>query len=96
MELVDQVVGFGACDGKFAQIAQQIETLLSEQKGRPIPMNIDGATAVIYAELGFAPPPCARVVLLVALGWYSGALLGTNEPRRTKQGANTTALPMDL
>ena len=56
MELVDQVVGFGACDGKFAQIAQQIETLLSEQKGRPIPMNIDGATAVIYAELGFAPP----------------------------------------
>ena len=56
MELVDQAVGFGACGGKFAQIAQQIETLLSEQKGRPIPMNIDGATAVIYAELGFAPP----------------------------------------
>jgi citrate synthase len=96
MELVDKAVDFGACDGKFAQIAQQIETVLSEKKGTPIPMNIDGATAVIYAELGFAPPPCTRVVLLVALGWYSGALLGTNEPRRTKQGANPTALPMDL
>ena len=29
------------------------------QKGRRIPMNIDGATAVIYAELGF-PAPLAR------------------------------------
>ena len=56
IELVDQAVGFGACDGKFAQIAQQIETVLHEQKGTPIPVNIDGATAVIYAELGFAPP----------------------------------------
>ena len=25
------------------------------ESGRPIPMNIDGATAVIYSELGFAP-----------------------------------------
>jgi citrate synthase len=56
MELVDQAVGQGACDGKFAQIAQEIETVLREQKGTAIPMNIDGATAVIYAELGFAPP----------------------------------------
>ena len=56
MELVDQALGQGACDGKFAQIAQQIETALHEQKGSAIPMNIDGATAVIYAELGFAPP----------------------------------------
>jgi citrate synthase len=56
MDLVDQAVGQGACDGKFAQIAQEIETVLREQKGTAIPMNIDGATAVIYAELGFAPP----------------------------------------
>jgi citrate synthase len=26
---------------------------------RRVPMNIDGATAVIYAELGFAPPLAA-------------------------------------
>ena len=56
MELVDQAVGQGACEGKFAQIAQEIETVLRAQKGTAIPMNIDGATAVIYAELGFAPP----------------------------------------
>ena len=56
MELVDEAVNYGACDGKFAQIAMQIETVLQEQKGMAIPMNIDGATAVIYAELGFVPP----------------------------------------
>lgn len=56
MELVDQAVAQDACEGKFSQIAQQIEIVLCEQKGAPIPVNIDGATAVIYAELGFAPP----------------------------------------
>ena len=30
--------------------------MLMQRKGKPIPMNIDGATAVIYAELGFDPP----------------------------------------
>ena len=29
---------------------------LPRSKGKAIPMNIDGATAVIYAELGFAAP----------------------------------------
>ena len=32
---------------------------LAEEKGKPVPMNIDGATAVIFAELGF-PAPMAR------------------------------------
>src|SRR5210317_1524074 len=56
MELVDHAVTQRAVDGKFAQIAQEIEKVLREEKSVSIPMNIDGATAVIYAELGFAPP----------------------------------------
>lgn len=36
--------------------APQIEGHLSGIKGRVIPMNIDGATAAIYAELGFEAP----------------------------------------
>ena len=56
IELVDQAVDQGACEGKFAKIAQEIETELRVQKGMAIPINIDGATVVIYAELGFAPP----------------------------------------
>ena len=36
--------------------AQQIEGHLSDIKGRAIPMNIDGATAIIYTKLGFDAP----------------------------------------
>lgn len=56
MRLVEQALEVGACGGRFARIGAQIETALSKRKGRRIPMNIDGATAVIYAELGFEPP----------------------------------------
>ena len=35
--------------------ATRIEQPLTAHKGGHIPMNIDGATAVIYCELGFAP-----------------------------------------
>ena len=34
------------------------------QGRRRIPMNIDGATAVIYAELGFPPPLCRGLFVL--------------------------------
>jgi len=59
LELVDQAVAAGVVAGRHARIARQIEAALERQKGRRIPMNIDGSTAVIYAELGF-PAPLAR------------------------------------
>ena len=49
----------GDVSGEFVEIALQIETVLADLKGKPVPMNIDGATAVIYGELGF-PPELAR------------------------------------
>ena len=52
--LVDGAVAAGTVDGRFATIAGAIEAELRARKGKTIPMNIDGATAVIYAELGFA------------------------------------------
>ncbi len=59
MALVAEAAAMGAVTGKFAQIGQAIEAHLGTEKGRPVPMNIDGATAVIYAELG-CPAPLAR------------------------------------
>ena len=47
------------CRGRFARIGRAVEDELAGRKGKRIPMNIDGATAVIYAELGF-PAPLAR------------------------------------
>jgi hypothetical protein len=39
--------------GRFAEIGRAVEAALAGRAGKPVPMNIDGATAVIYAELGF-------------------------------------------
>ncbi|MBV7482286.1 citryl-CoA lyase [Bordetella sp. BOR01] len=56
LALVDRAAQAGEISGRHAATARAIEALLRTRKGKPIPMNIDGATAVIYAELGFAPP----------------------------------------
>ncbi|SHH86670.1 citryl-CoA lyase [Marivita hallyeonensis] len=57
--LVDDSAEAGAVSGVYAEIGRAIERHLAEERGKPVPMNIDGATAVIYAELG-CPPPLAR------------------------------------
>jgi len=59
LALVDEAAARNEVSGRFARIARAIEAQLSASKGKAIPMNIDGATAVIYAELGF-PAPLAR------------------------------------
>jgi citrate synthase len=60
LELVDQAAAAGHVGGRYARIARAVEAELAARKGgKRIPMNIDGATAVIYAELGF-PAPLAR------------------------------------
>ena len=56
MALVREARDEGVVSGKFMELAMAIERHLAEKKGKPVPMNIDGATAVIFAELGFAPP----------------------------------------
>lgn len=58
LERVEAAAAAGAVSGRYARIARAIEAHLAAG-GRPVPMNIDGATAVVYAELGF-PAPLAR------------------------------------
>ena len=85
LALVDQAVGDVVCDGRFAAIGRAIESTLAEQKGKPVPMNIDGATAVIYAELGFAPPLArglfclSRSVGILAHAWEQRQQGGRNK-----------------
>lgn len=57
--LVDEAAGQGVVGGHFADIARAIEARLARERSKPVPMNIDGATAVIFAELG-CPAPLAR------------------------------------
>ncbi|MEM7631587.1 MAG: citryl-CoA lyase [Pseudomonadota bacterium] len=59
MALVAEAAEAGAVTGTYRTIAEAIEARLAEERGKPVPMNIDGATAVIYSELG-CPAPLAR------------------------------------
>jgi len=55
LERVRAAEAEGTVSGRYARIAQAVERALQAGKSKPIPMNIDGATAVIYSELGFEP-----------------------------------------
>ena len=55
LALVDEARTKGTVAGRFADIGRGVEAEMERRKGRRIPMNIDGATAVIYSELGFSP-----------------------------------------
>jgi citrate synthase len=55
LDLVRDAVTEGVGTGRYARIGTMVEAALTRRKGKTIPMNIDGATAVIYCELGFAP-----------------------------------------
>lgn len=75
LALVDAAATCGVVTGAVAKIARAIERILGERKHKPIPMNIDGATAVVYAELGFAAPLArgvfclSRAVGILAHAW---------------------------
>ena len=64
LALVDEAAAKGSVSGRFAAIGRALEDALAARKGRRIPMNIDGATAVVYAELGFAPALCRGLFVL--------------------------------
>ncbi|GGF11486.1 citryl-CoA lyase [Aliidongia dinghuensis] len=85
LALVEEAAAAGAVDGRFARIARSVEDVLEQRKGKRIPMNIDGATAVIYTELGF-PPPLARGIFCLSrsVGILSHAWEQTARHERNK------------
>lgn len=85
LELVETARTDGLVTGKVSEAAAAVQTVLNTRKGKPVPMNIDGATAVIYAELGFAPPLArglfclSRSVGALAHGWEQMQQGGRNK-----------------
>lgn len=53
LRLLEEAEGAGEVAGRHRAAALAVEAALSEAKRRPLTMNIDGATAMIYCELGF-------------------------------------------
>ena len=65
LALVDQAAAQGVVGGAQAAIGRAVEDGLAALKGRRLPMNIDGATAVVFAELGF-PPALGRGLFILS------------------------------
>jgi citrate synthase len=65
LELTRASVGHGTVAGHHLRIGELVEGRLAEGRTRPVPMNIDGATAIIYSELGF-PPPLGRGLFVLS------------------------------
>jgi citrate synthase len=63
--LLDAATEAGAITGRFTRIGRTVEAVLGAGRVRPVPMNIDGVTAVIYSELGF-PPELGRGLFVLA------------------------------
>jgi citrate synthase len=97
LALVDDAVRDGVVAGRHLAAARAIEELLNARAGRHVPMNIDGATAVIYAELGF-PAPLARglFVLSRSVGILAHAWEETQQGRRIKGPIPPSILPAYL
>jgi citrate synthase len=85
LSLVDDAVAAGTVAGHHVRAARAVESALNRDRGTPIPMNIDGATAVIYAELGFAAPLARGLfVLSRSVGILAHAWEETGQGRRNK------------
>lgn len=85
LQLVREAAARGTVSGRFAEIATALEAAIARGKGKLIPLNIDGATAVIYGELGF-PPPLTRglFVLSRSVGILAHAWEQSGQPDRNK------------
>lgn len=83
--LVDEAGNRGVVSGRFAAIGRAMQAELNTRKGKPVPMNIDGAKAVVYAELGFAGPLArglfclSRSVGVIAHAWEQMGQGGRNK-----------------
>ena len=92
LALTGDAVRDGVVAGDYFRAALAVEAAL-----RPVPMNIDGATAVIYAELGFAPPLARGLfVLSRAVGILAHAWEESQQGRRNKGPMPPSILPAYL
>ncbi|MDQ0771667.1 citrate synthase [Streptomyces aurantiacus] len=97
--LVQQAVAEGVVTGDFLQAALAVESALQRRRAgaRPVPMNIDGATAIIYAELGFdAPLARGLFVLSRSVGILAHAWEESGQGRRNKGPVPRSVLPARL
>ncbi len=96
MQLVRDAAKEGTVSGRFADIGEEVQAELGRQRGgRPIAMNIDGATTVIFCELGF-PAPLSRGLFCLSrsVGILAHAWEQMNQGGRNKGPMPPNYLPL--
>jgi len=85
MALVEDAAKAGTVKGDYRKIGLAVEAALAKKTKRRLPMNIDGATAVVFCELGF-PAPLGRGLFLLsrAVGLLAHAWEEMNQGQRIK------------
>ncbi|MGE4611815.1 MAG: citryl-CoA lyase [Paracoccaceae bacterium] len=90
MALVREAVEHNTVSGRFANIGERVQEELKIQRGgRAIAMNIDGATAVIFCELGF-PAPLSRGLFCLS---RSVGILAHSWEQMNQGGRNKGPMP---
>ena len=93
MSAIQAAVADGVVDGQYVEVALALEAALAGGS-RPVPMNIDGATATIYSELGFEPELGRGLfVLSRSVGLLAHAWEQRQEPTRIKGPLPRSILP---
>lgn len=67
LELLDDARAAGTIAGDFLDVALAVEAALEAAVGRPVPLNVDGLSGIVYLELGF-PPAVAKGLFSLARG----------------------------
>ena len=97
LSMVARAADDGVVAGRYLAAALAVEAALNQGRTRPVPMNIDGATGVIYAELGFAPPLARGLFALSrSVGILAHAWEETQQGRRNKGPMPPAILPTCL
>jgi citrate synthase len=93
LDMVDEATRERVVSGAFAAIARAIEGALHRRTGKPLPMNIDGVTAVVYGELGFEAPLARGLFILSrSVGILAHAWEQSQQGQRIK-GPMPTSIP---
>lgn len=97
LSMVAAAAANGVVAGQYLRAGLSVEAALNQGRTRPVPMNIDGATGIIYAELGFAPPLARGLFALSrSVGILAHAWEETQQGRRNKGPMPPAVLPTYL
>ena len=92
LAMVDAAAADGVVSGEYARIGREVEAAIRRRTGKPIPMNIDGVTAVVFSELGFAPEMGRGLFILSR----SVGILAHAAEQKTYGGRNKGPMPKEI